>query len=72
LQPYPVVAADALLEIGTAVIPAVLSLDEHLSHTNKHFLCPEIRYQSVLYGTSLSGHAFLNAAKKVTNDFNAK
>jgi hypothetical protein len=34
-QPYPVVAAaDALLEIGTAVISAVLSLDEHLSQTN--------------------------------------
>jgi hypothetical protein len=31
LQPYPVVAADALLEIGTAVISAVLSLDEYLS-----------------------------------------
>jgi hypothetical protein len=31
LQPYPVVAADALLEIGTTVISAVLSLDKHLS-----------------------------------------
>jgi hypothetical protein len=30
LQPYPVVAADALLEIGTAVISAVLSFDEPL------------------------------------------
>jgi hypothetical protein len=36
LQPYPVVAADALLEIAVAVISAVFSLDEHLSH--KHFL----------------------------------
>jgi hypothetical protein len=34
LQPYPVVAADALLEIGTVVISAVSSLDEHLSQTN--------------------------------------
>jgi len=34
LQPYPVVAADALLEIGTAVIPAFLSFDEHLSQKN--------------------------------------
>jgi hypothetical protein len=34
LQPYPIVVADALLEIGTAVISAVLSLDEHLSQTN--------------------------------------
>jgi hypothetical protein len=31
LQPYTVVVADALLENGTAVISAVLSLDEHLS-----------------------------------------
>jgi hypothetical protein len=29
-QSCPVVAADALLEIGTAVISAGLSLDEHL------------------------------------------
>jgi hypothetical protein len=45
LQPYPV-AADALLEIGTAVILAVLSLDEHLSQANT--LCiPKFCYQSV-------------------------
>jgi hypothetical protein len=31
LQQYLVFAADALLKIGTAVISAVLSLDEHLS-----------------------------------------
>jgi hypothetical protein len=41
LQPYPVVAVDILLGIGTAVISAILSLDEHLSQT-KHFLSPEI------------------------------
>jgi hypothetical protein len=34
LQPYPVVAAETMLEIGTAVISAVLSLDEQLSQTN--------------------------------------
>jgi hypothetical protein len=34
LQPYPLVATDALFEIGTAVISDVLSLDEHLSQTN--------------------------------------
>jgi hypothetical protein len=33
-NPYPVVAADALFEIGTAVIAAVSSLDEHLPETN--------------------------------------
>jgi hypothetical protein len=31
LQPYSIVAADALLEIGTAVISAVLPLNERLS-----------------------------------------
>jgi hypothetical protein len=34
LQTYPAVAVDALLEIRTAVISAVLSLDEPLSLTN--------------------------------------
>jgi hypothetical protein len=43
LQPYSVVAADALLEIGTAVISAVLSADEHLSQTD--FSCvPKFYY----------------------------
>jgi len=41
LHPNPVVAADALLEIGTTVISALLLLDEHSSHT-KNFLRPEI------------------------------
>jgi hypothetical protein len=34
LQPYPVVAADVLLEICKAVISVLLSFDEHLSQTN--------------------------------------
>lgn len=34
LQPYPVVAADVLLEICKAVISVLLSSDEHLSQTN--------------------------------------
>jgi hypothetical protein len=34
LQPNPDVAADALIEIITAVISAVLSLDEHMPQTN--------------------------------------
>jgi hypothetical protein len=46
LQPYPVVVADALREIGTAVISAVLSLDEHLSQTNTSCV-PKFCYQSV-------------------------
>jgi hypothetical protein len=33
LQPYPIDAADVLLEISTSVTSAVLSLNEH-----KHFL----------------------------------
>jgi hypothetical protein len=46
LQPFPVVASDALIEIGTAVISAVLSLDEHLSQTNTSCV-PKFCYQSV-------------------------
>jgi hypothetical protein len=38
LQLYPVIAVDALLEIGTAIISAVLSLDEHLSQTNTFYV----------------------------------
>jgi hypothetical protein len=45
LQPYPSIAGDELLEIGTAVISAVLSLDEHLSQTNTYCV-PEF-YQLV-------------------------
>jgi hypothetical protein len=45
-QSYSVVAADALFEIGMAVIYTRLSLDGDLSQTNKqtnkHFLCSEI------------------------------
>jgi hypothetical protein len=58
LQPYPVVAAAALLEIGTAVISDVLSLDEHMSQSNTSCAC-KFCYQSV-FGTSLSGYAKLH------------
>jgi hypothetical protein len=34
LRPYPAAAADALLEIGTAMVTAALSLDERLSQTD--------------------------------------
>jgi hypothetical protein len=44
LQPYPVVVADTLLEIGMAVISVFLSLDQHLSQTD-HFLCSEMLLQ---------------------------
>jgi hypothetical protein len=53
LQSYPDFAADALLEIDTAIISAVSSLDKHSSVTYKHFLCPEIVLQaSVLLSSS--------------------
>jgi hypothetical protein len=74
LQPYPVVAADALLEISTSVISAVLSLDEHLSQTNT-YCAPKFCFQSVyccLIRYSLSGYALLNASRTAANDFDAK
>jgi hypothetical protein len=40
LQLYPIVAADALLEIFMAVISAVLLLNEHLLQMDNR--CPEI------------------------------
>jgi hypothetical protein len=52
LQPYPVVAADALVEIGTAVISAVLSLDERLLETNSSCV-PKFCYQSVYLSYSI-------------------
>jgi hypothetical protein len=64
MQPYPVAAADTLLEIGTAVISAVLSLDEHLSQC--FFLWPEILLCCVV------GYALLNASRTAANDFDAK
>jgi hypothetical protein len=48
LQPYSVVAADALLDIGTAVISAVLSLDEHSSQRNTSCV-PKFCYLPVYY-----------------------
>jgi hypothetical protein len=45
LQPYPLVAVHALLEIGMAVMSAVLLLNELLSET--HASCvPKFYYQS--------------------------
>jgi hypothetical protein len=73
-QPYPVVAADALLQIGTAVISAVLSLNDHLSQTtfpvSRNFVTSQ--YIFVLFGTSLSGYALLNASRTAANDLDSK
>jgi hypothetical protein len=73
LQPYPVVATDALLEVGTTAVSAVLSLDEHYSQKTlpvfRNFVTS--RCIVVLVGTSLSGHALLNASQTAENDFDA-
>jgi hypothetical protein len=74
LLPHPIVAADALLAIGTAVISAVLSLDEHLSQTDTSCV-DKFCYQScivVLFGASLSGYELLSSPRTAANDFDAK
>jgi hypothetical protein len=73
LQPYPIVALYALLEISMAVISSVLSLNEHLSQT----LPASQNVTSswcivVLFSTSLSGYTLLNASETAENDFYAK
>jgi hypothetical protein len=75
LQPYPIVAADALLEIRTAVISAVLSLDGHFV-TDKNFFVSRnsvtIRYILALSVTSLSEHALLDATRTAVRDSDTK
>jgi hypothetical protein len=73
LQPYPVVAADALLEIGTSVISAVSSLDENLFQLlpgSRNVIIS--RCIVVLIENSLSGYALLNVSRTAANDFDAK
>jgi hypothetical protein len=63
-----------MLEFRTAAISAVLLLDEHLSQTNTSCIpkfCSTSRYTAVLFGTSLSGYALLNASRTAANDFDA-
>jgi hypothetical protein len=69
LPPCPIVAADALLEIGTAVISDALSPDEHLSQTN--ISCVLKCYQSVycclircLFVTIRTAKCFANSSKR--------
>jgi hypothetical protein len=67
LQPYLVVAVDVLVEIGTAEISAVLSLNEHLS---KYFLRPTILLPvRVLFSYSV---LFLSGYYVAANDFDEK
>jgi hypothetical protein len=75
LQLYPVVAADAVLEIGPVVIADILSLDEHLSQIKtscvpKFFL--QVGVLFALFGTFLSEYALLNASRTAKNDFGVK
>jgi hypothetical protein len=73
LQPYPVVAANAMLETGTTLISAVLSFDATTykkTPVSRNFITS--RCVVVLFGTSLSGHALLNASRTAANDFDAK
>jgi hypothetical protein len=74
LQPYCVVAADALLLIGATIISAGLSLDGHLSHTNTSVSrkFDTSLYIVVLFGTSLPGYTLgLNASRTAADDYDA-
>jgi hypothetical protein len=74
LQLYPVVAADALLEIGTAVISAIFSLDEHLLQTNTSCV-PKYCYQSLfccLIRYFLVRTSIAKCFTTPSNDFEAK
>jgi hypothetical protein len=68
---HPIVAADALLEIGTTVISAVFSLDEV---ADKHSCVQNFvtNRRIVLFGTFLLGYALINALRTAANDFDAK
>jgi hypothetical protein len=74
LQPHSVVAADALIEIGTAVIPAVFSLDEHLSQAKLLLSRNSVTFKciAVLCGTSMSEYKLLNDSRTAAaNNFDA-
>jgi hypothetical protein len=69
LVSYPVVATDALLGIGTAVIVCRSMITCH-----KLFLCPEmwLTVDLCLFCTSLPGYALLNASRIAATDFDTK
>jgi hypothetical protein len=58
----------ALLEIGTAVISAVLSLDEHRQTLPKSQNFLTNRCIVVLFGNSLTGYALLHASRTAANE----
>jgi hypothetical protein len=71
LQPYPVVTAE---EVGTAVISAVLSSDNHF-HRQTFLVTQDVETSRCvvdLLGISLSVYALLNDSLTATNDFDAK
>jgi hypothetical protein len=59
----------------TADADNINTVRRHVS-SRKHFLCPEILLPvgliAVLFGTSSSGYAFLNASRTAANDLDAK
>jgi hypothetical protein len=67
------ILAAYLVKIGTAIILVVLSPDEHLSQTlpvSQNFVAN--RCIVVLFGTSFSEYALLNASRKAADDIDAK
>jgi hypothetical protein len=66
-----VLAADALLQIGTAVISVVLSLDEDVINTSSVPKFVTSRCTVVLFGTFFSGYELQNASRIPANDFDA-
>jgi hypothetical protein len=73
LQTYPVVAVNALLEIGTYVIQLFCRSKEHLLETLSVYRNVVIsRCIVVLFGTALLGYALLNTSRRAANDFDTK
>jgi hypothetical protein len=72
---YPIVAADALLDISTADIAAPLSLDELLSQilpVARTFVYSRCIVVLLGRSTSLSDNALLIASRTAPNDFDVK
>jgi hypothetical protein len=74
LQPYPIVAADAVFEIGTATISSVMSLSEHLSQTNTFCVqkcCYHLVYWYLIRRLVVS-KCFLNASWTEADGFDCE
>jgi hypothetical protein len=55
LQLDPIVAADGMLAVETAIISAFLSLDGHMSQTDNPYV-PKLSYQSVYCCRNFDSH----------------